>query len=577
MASDAVEVVFSLSGNSGLGTNQKQASSLYHYTQGPVKVPGPWKRGRPSKKTKAQYKNDSAVGRAASTFEFIHIAEPSNPIDGVSRRTIRRHAKLSQVNHKGHRNAGHVRLQHESADQSTDRDKPPQQQGMAVRSINLIQGFAGVDPFETSSVKLEPYMLDLLYYFSTHLWKTIYSLEDMAGCNPIVEYWLPLAFKDPALLHSLLGCADTYIFGYRTIHDGGARGFKHLHTAVSIINQRLSVSQPAYSIATLAVVAAIALLEKGAGRHEHWRIHMRGLKQLVDQRGGLESLLSEPMVLHKIYRADLYGAIDAAQSPFFKGPIIADVQVEGTLRSPGFRSLTSLCSTIHSSILHLENAHRFWFHIDMNAGQGAVVAGRSPAGAAQIRHLLTNVQYALIAADFQHEPAHHGHRDRETCEVIRLALILYTLTILNERPPSTAVGEQLCAKFRGLLILTDAVPEQQQQQQQKPGCVEDLTSCSSGDSCLGQSRLPVDFLLWAVFLAAGVLQSRFCGTRTWIMGSLMRLSASNKPEVHGWQDLKARLSCYLWVLNIHDPIAQTVWGEIKEEQARLKSGFSPSQ
>lgn len=43
-------------------------------------------------------------------------------------------------------------------------------------------------------------------------------------------------------------------------------------------------------------------VQKGAGRHDHWRTHMQGLKHLVEIAGGLESFQFEPMVLNKIYR-----------------------------------------------------------------------------------------------------------------------------------------------------------------------------------------------------------------------------------------------------------------------------------
>lgn len=82
----------------------------------------------------------------------------------------------------------------------------------------------------------------------------------MAGCNPVAEYWIPLAFQDSALLHSLIGCADAYISGYRSINEG-LRGLKHLQAAISIVNERIRAGKDIMSSGTLTVIAGIAMLE----------------------------------------------------------------------------------------------------------------------------------------------------------------------------------------------------------------------------------------------------------------------------------------------------------------------------
>lgn len=82
----------------------------------------------------------------------------------------------------------------------------------------------------------------------------------MAGSNPVAEYWLPLAFQDAALIHSLIGCADVHVSGYKSIEDE-LRGLKHLQAAISIISRRLTGTKDATSCGTLTVVAGMAILE----------------------------------------------------------------------------------------------------------------------------------------------------------------------------------------------------------------------------------------------------------------------------------------------------------------------------
>lgn len=76
----------------------------------------------------------------------------------------------------------------------------------------------------------------------------------------MVDYWLPMAFQDAALLHSFIGCADTYTSGYRTIRDN-LRGLQHLDAAVSTIKQRLATPHNCVSHGTIATVAGLAMLE----------------------------------------------------------------------------------------------------------------------------------------------------------------------------------------------------------------------------------------------------------------------------------------------------------------------------
>lgn len=71
---------------------------------------------------------------------------------------------------------------------------------------------------------------------------------------------------------------------------------RHLSHTLCLVSQRLS-SSDATSDATLAAVAMIAQYERHEGRHEHGLLHMNGLLQLVNMRGGIGNLLRENIVL----------------------------------------------------------------------------------------------------------------------------------------------------------------------------------------------------------------------------------------------------------------------------------------
>ena len=82
----------------------------------------------------------------------------------------------------------------------------------------------------------------------------------MAGYNPVAEYWLYIAFEDPALIHIFIGCADVYTRGYSAIVSG-TKGLRHFYEAISLVNRRLQDAYENVSETTLAIIAALAMLE----------------------------------------------------------------------------------------------------------------------------------------------------------------------------------------------------------------------------------------------------------------------------------------------------------------------------
>jgi hypothetical protein len=94
----------------------------------------------------------------------------------------------------------------------------------------------------------------------TVIWEQIYSIEKIAGYNPVTEYWFPLAFHDPGLLHCFIGCAYSYV-SFNSNSRDGARGWKHMHEAITIVNQRLQVGKNAITGGTIIIVVGMALLE----------------------------------------------------------------------------------------------------------------------------------------------------------------------------------------------------------------------------------------------------------------------------------------------------------------------------
>lgn len=76
----------------------------------------------------------------------------------------------------------------------------------------------------------------------------------------------------------------------------------NLRKAICIINEKLTRPVPEISDALIVVVSTLAHTEKTSGNLENWRVHMRGLKQMVRIRGGIEKFNDLRLVRNKVNR-----------------------------------------------------------------------------------------------------------------------------------------------------------------------------------------------------------------------------------------------------------------------------------
>ncbi|KAK8099601.1 uncharacterized protein PG998_012842 [Apiospora kogelbergensis] len=290
---------------------------------------------------------------------------------------------------------------------------------------------------------------------------------------------------------------------------------------------------------------------------------MQGLKGLIEHRGGRQLLDPEPTVLHKIYRADLFGCLDTGQRSWFKGPSAISFGVLPTapLRSKGFKALfqvMDICPLLQNCVRELESSVAFWparGSINPGRDMGAVITPNgncaasetatkpTPVQAMYMRDALTEVQYALVSDEvLKHcDRESRGGRINNFC---RISLILYSLTILHEPTPSYTLGRQIGLVFSR--AYSDIL--QHGSEPSPPFTLE------SGAFSEYLRSIPKDFCLWALFLAAVVMEGTECGTSSQFRAMFTQLATKDTGNVidGSYADLKSRLRGYLWVSSIHD-------------------------
>jgi hypothetical protein len=84
--------------------------------------------------------------------------------------------------------------------------------------------------------------------------------------------------------------------------DGTAEAIHHLSQTFQLVNKRLS-GKDAISDATIAVVIGMAQFERHQGQYRRGVVHLNGLMQMVELRGGISSLtLHKPTLTQKLFR-----------------------------------------------------------------------------------------------------------------------------------------------------------------------------------------------------------------------------------------------------------------------------------
>ncbi|RAK99612.1 uncharacterized protein BO80DRAFT_409816 [Aspergillus ibericus CBS 121593] len=415
MESTPSEVVFSTVG-------PLTESVVVRYTNGPVKVDMPRRRGRPVGSTKRRPEEGRHPKPAViPQFEFVNLGPCETEINPKARMTIRSHTML----HRGRHNQRQVQ---------TVRPVLPTPE---VHTPYVFPLTSHVDPFDTLPITLEPYMQDLLSFYTAHAWETLYSIEKRAGCNPIDDYWAPIIFHDPAMLHVVLACG--LLFTMEANRVGTSPAFiRHTSRAMSIIRERVVCSAHAPSDETLVAVASMAVAKKAVGHHDQWGADMRILKKLVDLRGGLDALDGKPLVQGKIYRADIYGSVDGGEVSFF-GDRFQQLPLasQNYCLCQGFQDLDSLLQvegTLKAAMTDLQDVVDAFSNITKKSGEAIV---------AQVRFWVTSIQYTLLSVQYGVE----GDPQSQAQEVCRLALLLLINTVFHETPQGASTSDRLIARL----------------------------------------------------------------------------------------------------------------------------------
>ncbi|KAF2191369.1 hypothetical protein K469DRAFT_732760 [Zopfia rhizophila CBS 207.26] len=172
----------------------------------------------------------------------------------------------------------------------------PEVDGAAVRlSTNPMTlfnnpGIQSFDPFDSYPQTRLPrvHVQRLIQHFLSNIAFQYYPLDLNITSNPFVVSWWPLALADPALFHVSLQTASL------DIELRARRGFTNSEVlmvdSVSLVRQRIEDPVLAFQDETMDSVVTLAAIEFGKGNMAVSKMHIDGVKSMVQMRGGMQQV-----------------------------------------------------------------------------------------------------------------------------------------------------------------------------------------------------------------------------------------------------------------------------------------------
>ncbi|KAI1502410.1 hypothetical protein F5X99DRAFT_379426 [Biscogniauxia marginata] len=258
-------------------------------------------------------------------FEFVNVGRP----DDVKRHStkIRRHV-MKDIGKARRRpkKRGQTTVDEQvvSSDSQGDDLGPSPPAAAVIRSHDLCaasQALAFANPGVDGSLSAMVYPTEMDEE-RLNLARYMFA-EARANYRPFRFPWLSMGLSDPAAWHITM--ANAVLFrgmkpgGLKPDYNSSMEAMKWYTRSLESITRRLADPAESDSEGLIVAVAGFICHDSSTGNFTRQEVHMKGLKRLVENRGGLEQL-SSPFLRLMISWHDLLGASYRNEHPLFGVP-----------------------------------------------------------------------------------------------------------------------------------------------------------------------------------------------------------------------------------------------------------------
>ncbi|KAI1342902.1 fungal-specific transcription factor domain-containing protein [Xylariaceae sp. FL0016] len=381
------------------------------------------------------------------------------------------------------------------------------------------------DPFDCFPINMQPYMHELLLMFISAFTDELYTIEMYWGVNPAKTFWVPLSLTDAALMNSILYANSVLRAGWNPRKEC-VIGINHLQQTIQLLNKRLQDQQPSIDDATIGTVAGLALTECSCGHEDKWRIHMAGMKRMIDTRGGLSAFESQPFLYDKICRADLAGTFQQLSTPILqindsetKSKVFENCEYIATGLSSGFRAVHEECSLDAGfiDVLRLVTI--------VTRELGAFKRLKSDMLPGLTRRRTRYIQYHILSRVSSSEES--------LITALKLGILLHVGIISNEFS-KFPVSHRVTRELRSSLVKANFVGYVMQ-----------------------------TLRLWILFLAGSVVGDPL--EKQWVLTSIH--DCLSRLSISSWEEARFTLEKFAWVGRLQNIGGESLWLETKSSTA----------
>ncbi|TAQ91467.1 hypothetical protein B7494_g162 [Chlorociboria aeruginascens] len=201
---------------------------------------------------------------------------------------------------------GDVALREAPTDNRSSFEKPP---SPSTAMVSAVRGSPWQEGFNTQIERLWVGLFDDRYN----------------NTPPFRHAWLPLGLMDAASFHQVLSNAALDLMGLRKNSKipETIESITHHSLAVKMVAQRVSSLNKATIDGVIAAISGICCYSFKTWNLDNWYTHMKGVREIIRLRGGIDSLNSNPRLRHCVSWSDIPGACSLDIKPMFPLPTIS--------------------------------------------------------------------------------------------------------------------------------------------------------------------------------------------------------------------------------------------------------------
>ncbi|KAJ5054216.1 uncharacterized protein L3040_000497 [Drepanopeziza brunnea f. sp. 'multigermtubi'] len=391
--------------------------------------------------------------------------------------------------------------------------------------------------------------------------------QPASSTNPTATYYVPLVLKDPVLFHATLNLSVMRC--KQKAEQWLGVNSQHLQAeCIRLLRERVesdASGSKGVSDETISAVAALAASEHERGNLKMLKMHIGGLKRMIDLRGGINAIReSNPMVANSAFWIFVVAMYEVPYPAFDRVlPPLAPYDHGFHICPPELREVRSHCSDLEPSPTAVLDIDLPGLGLDPNIAsvltsiqnlshlvptqEAYPSASSSLAILTRMCTLLSHL-LSLCRADLQAKaPSNTAVADvdgvdfsQQLSECTRLALLLHVFTPWRGLPPDgtlsiTLLLHQLLASLRILIS--------------------------------HPSFKPNVLSLW--LFAAGAVAASSMPERGWVTGHLVQLT--EELGIDSWETWKGELRRVMWHEQLCAPRYKLLWEEVDDKRKVLST------